>query len=104
MKKRLGELQPGQSLVIPGGWSDETGGHAVTYIVECEREDSYAFVICNTGEGLKYHPASGNFFEVWALTIQQMISPRRNSRQHFVFLVLKRIRLYRLLRGCCFSR
>ena len=69
---KLEALKPGERLVIPGGWSSPTGGHAVIYIVFCDSlvdnkplspstatsQDSYcySFATCNTGDGVNYHP------------------------------------------------
>jgi hypothetical protein len=33
---KLEALRPGKRLVIPGGWSAPTGGHAVIYVVFCD--------------------------------------------------------------------
>ena len=34
--RKIEALKPGQRLVVPGGWSSPTGGHAVIYIVFCD--------------------------------------------------------------------
>eukprot|EP01126_Amoeba_proteus_P051613 TRINITY_DN6178_c0_g2_i1.p1 TRINITY_DN6178_c0_g2~~TRINITY_DN6178_c0_g2_i1.p1 ORF type:complete len:301 (+),score=50.04 TRINITY_DN6178_c0_g2_i1:96-998(+) len=60
--QRLNNLKPGDYVVVPGGWSHDTGGHAILYIVECHDEDDFSFVVCNTGEGLRYHPATEKSF------------------------------------------
>jgi hypothetical protein len=86
--RRLGELKPGDCLVVPGGWTDETGGHAVTYIVEREDED-YAFVICNTGEGLAYHPSSGLVLARFRLTCQADDFPKTKYKTSLRFSGIK---------------
>lgn len=69
--QKLENLRPGGRLVVPGGWSSPTGGHAVIYIVFCDAaqltnepvtKDApdeqwvYSFATCNTGDGVNYHP------------------------------------------------
>jgi hypothetical protein len=47
----LSELAVGQRVVISGGWSGESGGHAIMHCVEREQNGMYAIVTFNTGEG-----------------------------------------------------
>jgi hypothetical protein len=48
---KLATLLPGKRMVVPGGWSKKSGGHAIMHTVEREAtpEAHYAFVITNTG-------------------------------------------------------
>ena len=41
-----------------GGWNDMDGGHAVMYVWERTGEDTFDFVVCNAGEGVRYHDSS----------------------------------------------
>jgi len=53
----LEALQVGDRLPFGGGWSDKGGGHALMFVAERTSEEEYAFVVCNTGEGVNtYHP------------------------------------------------
>jgi hypothetical protein len=80
--RKLDSLRPGQRLVVPGGWSSPTGGHAVIYTIFCDPSAStststnsaedlaaaaaaagtdapacmYSFCVSNTGDGVNYHP------------------------------------------------
>lgn len=45
-------------MIIHGGWSDYSGGHAVMYMVDRDQNDSWGFVVVNTGEGINYHPGT----------------------------------------------
>ena len=60
--KRLAALTPGQRVVVSGGWAKKSGGHAVMHVVEREVGGTYAFVTCNTGDGLQYHPTHGGSY------------------------------------------
>lgn len=53
----LASLAPGQRLVVSGGWSGESGGHAIMHCVERENDGTYAIVTFNTGEGVGHHPS-----------------------------------------------
>lgn len=53
---RLKNMKVGTKLVVCGGWLQRNGGHAVIHVVERTSENEYAFVTCNTGEGVDYHP------------------------------------------------
>ena len=54
---RLTAIPVGSRMVMGGGWMGKSSGHALLYILERESESSYAFVACNTGEGVRYHPS-----------------------------------------------
>ena len=41
---------------MAGGWLNRNGGHAVNHVVERTSDTTFAFVTCNTGEGVEYHP------------------------------------------------
>ena len=53
---QLADLPVGGACVWPGGWRHQSGGHAVLYIVERTDAEHFSFTVCNTGEGLEYHP------------------------------------------------
>ncbi len=59
LKKLLGSLQEGQSLLIPGGINSSL----LLYLVEYEGENNYRFVVVNTdpNKGLDYHPTTAEF-------------------------------------------
>ena len=50
----LSELAAGQRVVISGGWSGESGGHAIMHCVEREQNGTYAIVTFNTGDGTEF--------------------------------------------------
>ena len=59
LKKLLGSLQEGQSLLIPGGINSSL----LLYLVEYEGENNYRFVVINTDPnmGLDYHSTTAEF-------------------------------------------
>lgn len=54
----LKALEPGKVKMVPGGWDGATGASTVVHLVEKEGSDTYAFVTCNAGKGLIYHPCT----------------------------------------------
>ncbi|MGL5742709.1 MAG: hypothetical protein ACRCXC_09285 [Legionella sp.] len=50
----LSNLPIGNKILIPGGWCDEDGGHAMVYQFECTAE-GYHFTVFNAGDGIQYH-------------------------------------------------
>ena len=57
--KGLHALQPGERMLLPGGWIAMSGGHAIMHIVQRHADPSngtYSFISCNTGGGVFHHP------------------------------------------------
>ena len=50
---RIKALTPGACMVLPGGFK----GGLVMYVLACESFDEYTLAVCNSGEGLEFHPA-----------------------------------------------
>jgi hypothetical protein len=50
----LKKLPFGAKKLIPGGWHDKDGGHAMAYQFIRER-NGFRFVVFNSGAGIKYH-------------------------------------------------
>jgi hypothetical protein len=49
----------GEMILLPGGWKDGLGRDVnLIHVVERTAADSFAFVTCNTGDGLKFHPST----------------------------------------------
>ena len=46
-------------IVICGGWSTPSGGHAIMYIIEATSASTISWTTSNTGQGVGHHPASG---------------------------------------------
>ena len=46
-------------IVICGGWSTPSGGHAIMYIIEATSQSTISWTTSNTGQGVGHHPASG---------------------------------------------
>ncbi|KAH3765213.1 nxn protein, partial [Pelomyxa schiedti] len=51
-------LRVGDVLLVPGGWQGQLHSSWVYHIIECTGENQYAFITCNTGQGLEYHPSN----------------------------------------------
>jgi hypothetical protein len=51
------KLAANSRIIIPGGWATPSGGHAILYVVECYAPGKFAFCVCNTGNGISYHPS-----------------------------------------------
>jgi hypothetical protein len=47
-------ITPNTNILIPGGWSNAEGGHAMVYQFS-PGPDGYVFTVFNTGSGLGYH-------------------------------------------------
>ena len=56
----LEKLEVGQLIMLPGGWRGLTSSNTVMYLATRTSADRFAFVICNAGEGLDYHPVSAH--------------------------------------------
>jgi SH3 domain len=55
----ISKVQPGQQLVLPGGWQQPDYTYLCLYIIRCHGQNRWSFTVCNTGkDGLQYHPAS----------------------------------------------
>lgn len=50
----LTSLPPGESFLLPGGWTNSSGGHAMLYRFT-RLESGYQFTVFNTGGGIQYH-------------------------------------------------
>ena len=47
-------------IVIPGGWTTPSGGHAIMYIIEATSKRTISWTTSNTGQGVGAHPSSGS--------------------------------------------
>jgi hypothetical protein len=85
-------VQPHQQLVLPGGWQQPEGkAHLCLYIVRNCGDDKFSFTVCNTGDGLEYHPSSfdqssGLQLKQIALTIWEIPSVRLLDSSFWVLL------------------
>jgi hypothetical protein len=65
----LSALAPGERLAWGGGWCDKGGGHALMFSAErssaaADSNDSggsFSLVVCNSGEGVNYHPSKEEY-------------------------------------------
>lgn len=48
-------LKGDEYLLVPGGWTDATGGHAMIYQYSLDKEGNLLFSINNSGAGLSFH-------------------------------------------------
>lgn len=51
IQNQVRSLQPGEEMLIPGGYLDRTGGHAVIYSIKKQDSGKLSFTIHNTGDG-----------------------------------------------------
>jgi hypothetical protein len=59
---KLQLLAPGERLVWPGGWKTHSGGHAIMFAAERPTDGvGFSLVVCNTGEGIGYHPSKAGY-------------------------------------------
>ena len=54
----LARVPVGATVLCPGGWAGLTSSGAVMHVLERTGEGTFAFVTCNAGEGLEYHPSA----------------------------------------------
>eukprot|EP00667_Euglena_gracilis_P007756 EG_transcript_7840 len=54
---RVAALDVGRVLLAPGGWLGMAQAGTVLHIIERVSATKFAFVTCNSGSGLKYHPS-----------------------------------------------
>jgi hypothetical protein len=55
LQKRILNLKVGERCTLPGGWTNQTGGHALLYQFQVKEEGKIRFVVINSGAGLNYH-------------------------------------------------
>jgi hypothetical protein len=49
-------MRPGTRKLLPGGWVGHPTGHAMLYCIEKNTNNTYKFIIFNTGNGIEFHP------------------------------------------------
>ena len=55
-KANIDRLTPGAKIAIPGGYTVNSTGHAVVFLIEKSHEDdTYIFRVINTGDGIRFH-------------------------------------------------
>lgn len=88
----INNIQPHQQIVLPGGWQQPDGvSHVCLYIVRNCGGDKFSFTVCNTGDGLEYHPSSfdqssGLQLKQIAMTIWDIPSDRLMDSSFWVLL------------------
>ncbi len=106
-------LPEGESLLLPWGWRDTTGGHAM--LIDCvKKSDHMIFYVYNTGSGIDFHESETDAFERHVNTVRTYKVPLEEIADlellqalyepivlgHFFgkdFLVYKAINLYEIL-------
>ena len=62
LQEKIKALPFGEIMMVPGGWSGATTRGTVMHLIEKTQntagEAAFAFVTCNSGEGLEYHPSA----------------------------------------------
>jgi hypothetical protein len=76
---------------LHAGWRTHSGGHAVIYIFERISESNTRFTVCNSGQGLNYHPKSEKDFpetkHLTSLSIDQ-VPWSRITDEGFLFTLI----------------
>lgn len=95
----IGNLQPNQQLVFPGGWQTPDSAHLCLYVLRRNNNGaSYSFSVLNTGPaGLEYHrsnfdPTSGRQTKQLCLTIQDI--PHERITDSTFWVCLFRMQVY----------
>jgi hypothetical protein len=93
----VGNLQPNQQIVLPGGWQTPDSAHLCLYVLR-NRGSTYSFSVVNTGpEGLEYHLSNfdgttGRQTKQLCLTVWD-IPPERITDSTF-WVLLFRLQVY----------
>jgi hypothetical protein len=88
----VNKVAPHQQIVVPGGWQKLDGkGHLCLYILRNQGNDKFSFTVCNTGDGLQYHPSrfdqsSGLELKQMAMTIWDIPKDRLTDSSFWVLL------------------
>ena len=93
----IGNIKANQQIVIPGGWQTPDHTHLCLYIVRNCGDGTFSFTVCNTGEGLQYHPsktdqATGQTLRQLALTIWDI--PSKRLMDSSFWTILFRLQVY----------
>lgn len=56
--KAIATLAINQSVTFPGGYTNQSGGHALIYEITKTGDNLFEFHIINTGDGVQFHPQS----------------------------------------------
>lgn len=93
MMRLIDEMEPGDRQVLLGGWASKTkSAHAIVNMVECTGPDTFAWVCCNTGQGIEYHPITyTDYPERKAITALRMdgIDRSRIANPDLWYMILK---------------
>lgn len=75
--QKLDQLEIGESLLIPYGWTGYPSGHAT--MLMCKRvENGYIFDLINTGEGLEYHASQATTEKFYLDTVHSFFITKEN--------------------------
>lgn len=92
--KDLRDLPEQESLVIPGGWRNRDGGHAMVYQFTKEA-DGYIFTVFNAGAGIDYHAKKStrdkelyNPRKMWSIPTPTT-AKKRAELEHFIGRLLQ---------------
>lgn len=94
----VSKIEPNQQIVLPGGWQQLDGkGHVCLYILRNCGSEKFSFTVCNTGDGLQYHPSkfdqsTGLELKQLAMTIWDI--PRERLTDSSFWVVLFRMQVY----------
>jgi Variant SH3 domain. len=94
----VSKIAKDQQIVLPGGWQGLDGkGHVCLYILRYHGEEKFSFTVCNTGDGLQYHPSkldtcSGLELKQIAMTIWDI--PRDRLIDSSFWVLLFRMQVY----------
>ncbi|MDI1352484.1 MAG: hypothetical protein PSV35_06900, partial [bacterium] len=87
-------LAENQKIMLPGGWSNKNGGHAIIYQL-VRKAAEYDFVVINSGAGLEYHAKKSaldkelyNPTKVWSFPLSNSIEETAKI-SHFISSLLK---------------
>ena len=90
----LDKLPVGGKLLIPGGWRNDKGGHAMMYQLTREPH-GYLFTVINSGDGLNYHAKKSssqkelfNPLKTWVVPLFTT-DKEQNESGHFIARLLK---------------
>lgn len=94
----VSKVATNQQIVLPGGWQMPDGkGHICLYILRNQGEEKFSFTVCNTGDGLQYHPSkfdqsSGLESKQMAMTLWDI--PRERLTDSSFWVLLFRMQVY----------